>query len=81
MYQYTNLYNGDNSNIQTHIYAPIAYEYVLRMSLHQVHILQIRCRCRDVAELTIPLTNDLSELVILFLKMKQICSTLEKILK
>ena len=38
------------------------------MSLHQVHILQIRCRCKDIAELTIPQTNDLSELVILFLK-------------
>ena len=45
--------------IQTHKICTYCYEYVLRliirMSLHQVHILQNN----GVAELTIPLTNEL----------------------
>ena len=43
----------------------IMNNFMLRMSLHQTHILQ----SNGVADLTIPFTNRLSELIILLLKL------------
>ena len=57
--------NGYNPNTYICTYC---YEYVLRMSLHQAHILLNN----GVVELTIPLTNELSELINISLKTKQI---------
>ena len=51
--------------IPTHINRYIINIYMLRMSLHQAHILLNI----GVAHFTIPFTNRLSEIIILFLKL------------